>query len=183
MSPEIEPKLKFTVSKMSIDDVELANLMRLDCWLDTYVSEEFGITRDWIKERNLSQMTDEKNEIRKERLKDAIHHAGWVAKDSNGEIIGSTTPYISDDGKQDIGSLYVNKKWHGKGVANELMNNAIDWFDKTQPIELCVASYNERAKAFYRKWGFEEVPDSIYMFTHKIPTIIMIRKGDNKDEI
>lgn len=178
MSPEKEPQPRFIVEKMSPDDVELATEMRYKCWLDTYVNEEYGITPEWIETCFARQFTPEVIETRKQRLKDTEHHAGFVAKDSNGNIIGSTTPYIDEDGLQDVGSLYVENEWRGKGVANELMQSAIGWFDKTQPIKLCVASYNERAKAFYRKWGFEIVPDSQYVHSDKIPTEIMIRKGD-----
>ena len=180
MSPENEPQPKFLITKMTADDIEAATLMRAESWLDTYINDEIGVTRKWIEERNLLQLTPEKNELRKERLSDTIHHAGWVAKDSFGKIIGSTTPYIDEDGRQDIGSMYVEKNWHGKGVSTALMQKAIDWFDTTRPIELGVVKYNERAKAFYRKWGFEEVPNSETLFADKIPSILMVRKGELK---
>ena len=76
--------------------------------------------------------------------------------------------------------MYVEKNWHGKGVSTALMQKAIDWFDTTKPIELGVVQYNERAKAFYRKWGFEEVPNSETLFADKIPSILMVRKGELK---
>lgn len=183
MSPEIEPRPKFVVDRMSADDIEPATLMRFKCWLDTYVNAEHDITPEWIEECFSPQLSSVVLDVRKQRLEDTIHHAGWVAKDSSGEIIGSTTPYIDDNGKQDIGSLYIKKEWRGRGVANELMQESMDWLDKTKPIELCVVDYNDRAKAFYRKWGFEEVPDSVYQTADKIPTVIMIRKGDETNEI
>lgn len=77
-----------------------------------------------------------------------------------------------------MGSLYVSKEFHGSGVSHELMQKVVDWFDDNKPIELGVALYNERAKTFYRKWGFEEVPDSESLFDGMIPEVKMIRKGD-----
>lgn len=56
------------------------------------------------------------------------------------------------------------------------MEKVIDWFDESKPIELGVAAYNERAKAFYRKWGFEEIVGSEQLFDGKIPEVKMIRK-------
>lgn len=52
--------------------------------------------------------------------------------------------------------LYVLKEFHGTGVANELMNFALDFarkngFDK---IYLSVWEYNFRARGFYEKHGF-----------------------------
>lgn len=180
MSSKKGPKLDFEVMRMSPDDVEAATTMRLECWLDTYVNDEVGVTREWVEEHNIAQITPEKNEARKARLKDPAHHIGWVAKNSVGEIIGSTTPFIYEDGRQDVGSLYVKKEWRGKGVAAALMQKVIDWFDLKKPIELGVVTYNERAKSFYRKWGFEEISGSEELFADKIPDIKMIRKGDKK---
>jgi len=180
MSPENEPRPTFEILAMTPDDIEEATSMRLTSWFDAYLNEEVGVTSEWIAERNLTQITPEKNKLWKERLADTVHHAGWVAKDSSGKIIGSTTPYIDEDGRQDIGSMYVEKNWHGKGVSTALMQKAIDWFDTTKPIELGVVQYNERAKAFYRKWGFEEVPNSETLFADKIPSILMVRKGELK---
>lgn len=178
MSRKQESQKKYTITPMTSDDVELATQMRQDIWLDTYVNDVIGVTRKWIQERNLLQMTPEKHKIRKDRLNDSIHHAGWVAKDLQGNIIGSTTPFIYEDGRQDVGSLYVKKEWQGKGVASDLMQKVISWFDPLKPIELGVATYNERAKSFYRKWGFEEIPGSETLFDNKIPEIKMIRKGE-----
>jgi GNAT superfamily N-acetyltransferase len=103
-----------------------------------------------------------------------------VAKDADGTIIGVTTPYIDENGIQHVGSLYTDKRWHGKGVGAKLMEKVIAWSDPTKPIELGVATYNERAKAFYRKWEFEEIPGSDMLFDDKIPEIKMIRKGDEQ---
>lgn len=53
--------------------------------------------------------------------------------------------------------LYVLKKYHGKGVAHQLMQFYLDEAQKARCpfLWLGVWEHNERAKAFYRKWGFE----------------------------
>lgn len=173
---EREQPPKFTISAMTLEQCDEANAMRLQSWLDTYVNDELGVTREWIEQRNASQMTDEIRQRRIERLADPKVGA-WVATDRTGRIIGSTTPYIDDDGKQHVGSLYVDKDWHGKGVGAALMQKVIDWFDPAKPIELGVVTYNERAKAFYRKWGFVEAEGSETLFDNKIPEIMMVREA------
>ena len=60
------------------------------------------------------------------------------------------------------------------------MQKIIEWSDPTKPIELGVVTYNARARAFYKKWGFEEIPGSETLFDNKIPEIKMIRKGDQQ---
>lgn len=167
---------QFTIAKMTAQTVDAANEMRLQSWLDTYINDDLGVTREWIQKRNKDQMSDEVKARRLERLKDP-NSAGWVALDMAGQVIGLTTPYIDEEGCQHVGSLYVDKAWHGKGVASRLMQEAVNWCDSTKQIELGVVKYNERAKAFYRKWGFEEVPDSETLFDNKIPEVKMIRKG------
>jgi diamine N-acetyltransferase len=52
--------------------------------------------------------------------------------------------------------LYVLKEYHGAGVANELMNFAIDFAHRNgfDTIYLSVWEYNFRARGFYEKHGF-----------------------------
>lgn len=173
---EKEPHSTFNIEEVTTANIDEATIMRLESWLDTYVNDDLGVTRVWIEGHNKLQMSEAKRQVRLERFNDP-NCAGWVAKDMHGRVIGITTPYIDDDGAQHVGSLYVDKEWHGKGVGGRLMQMAVDWFDPAKPIELGVVTYNERAKAFYWKWGFEEVPGSETLFANKIPEVIMIRRG------
>lgn len=168
---------QFAITELTADTIDAGNRMRLQSWLDTYVNDELGVTREWIEARNARQMSDEKRAQRLARLNNPMS-AGWVALDKRGKVIGMATPHVDEEGRQHVGSLYVDKDWHGKGVGAALMQKIIGWCDPTKPIELGVVSYNERAKAFYRKWGFEEIPGSKTLFDDKIPEIMMIRKGD-----
>lgn len=60
--------------------------------------------------------------------------------------------------------IYVDSRWHGRGVAQQLMLEAIgvaqlfraDW------IWLGVWERNARAQAFYKKYGFEEVGEHVF---------------------
>lgn len=172
-------KQPFTIYEMAEGDVVEANEMRLQSWLDTYVNEDVGVTREWVENRNRDQMSEENMERRKRLLRDP-NTAGWIAKDVSGKIVGVTTPYTDSEGVQHVGSLYVDKEWLGKGVGSQLMQKVIDYFDPEKPIVLSVVSYNERAKIFYRKWGFEEVPGSESLFADTIPEVNMIRKGEKR---
>ncbi|HRC27884.1 MAG TPA: GNAT family N-acetyltransferase [Candidatus Saccharimonas sp.] len=170
---------EFTIEVMRLEDVEAATDMRLQSWLDTYVNDDMGVSREWIKSRNAEQRSPETQASRRERFSKGVADgtfAAWIARDRDMVIIGSATPFVDDEGVQHVGSLYVDKRWHSSGVGAALMQKVIDWFDPTKPIELGVVSYNKRAKAFYRKWGFEEVRGSEALFADKIPEIKMIRK-------
>lgn len=178
LEKELSPK--FTIDEMRLDDIESATEMRLQSWLDTYVNDELGVTREWIEERNRGQLSRERVKSRRDRFlagRKAGTFSAWVARDAGGNIIGSTTPFRDEDGSWRLGSLYVAKNWHGTGVANQLMQRAMDWLGENEDVHLGVVSYNERAKAFYRKWGFVEVPDSEELFDDLIPEVKMVRKA------
>lgn len=170
---------QFIITELTAATIDDCNRMRLQSWLDTYVNDEAGVTREWIEARNADQMSDEKRARRLERL-DSSKTAGWVAFDLDSRVIGMATPYVDDEGRQHVGSLYTDKNWHGKGVGGALMQKIVNWSNPKKPIELGVVTYNERAKAFYRKWGFEEIPGSETLFDNTIPEIMMIRKGDRQ---
>ncbi len=176
MKEKYQAQPDFVVSVMQDDDVDSVTRMRLQSWLDTYVNDEYGVTREWIAARNKDQMSPKMMQSRKERLHDP-NVGSFVAKDTEGAVIGVAMTR-REDGVQHLGSLYVDKVWHGTGVASALMMEALRWSDPQEPMVLEVVAYNERAKAFYRKWGFVEMPGSEKMFEHIMPEITMMRKGD-----
>ena len=64
----------------------------------------------------------------------------------------------------EVQRLYVAKEWHGKGVAQGLMQACIDELGKrgADVVWLGVWERNPRAMSFYRKFGFVEVGDHIF---------------------
>lgn len=173
---ELESQPGFTIDQMTPEDVEEATEMRLQSWLETYPNDEVGVSKEWVEERNQAQRSESKNAARRDRLADP-NAAGWVARDRQGKIIGVTNPFTDENGVQHVGSLYVDSHFHGGGVGGALMQRIVDYFDDTKPIELHVVEYNERAKAFYRKWGFVEVENSRSLFDDKIPEVKMVREA------
>jgi GNAT superfamily N-acetyltransferase len=59
----------------------------------------------------------------------------------------------------ELRQIYVLRAWHGKGVADCLMNQALDHArsHRTTEIYLTVFDHNSRAKRFYSRHGFCEV--------------------------
>jgi len=60
--------------------------------------------------------------------------------------------------------LYVDRAWHAKGVAHQLMEHAIGVATELgrKTLWLGVWERNLRAQAFYRKWGFREVGTHVF---------------------
>jgi ribosomal protein S18 acetylase RimI-like enzyme len=60
--------------------------------------------------------------------------------------------------------LYVAQEWLGSGVGQALMQACINEVREKgyQTLWLGVWEHNQRARAFYRKWGFQEVGNHVF---------------------
>jgi ribosomal protein S18 acetylase RimI-like enzyme len=74
----------------------------------------------------------------------------------------------------EIDWLIVAPKYQGKGVAQKLMDTALDWLGSDTNVKLGVIHYNQRAIAFYEKYGFKDT--GRIAGTHKIPRKLMLRE-------
>ena len=72
----------------------------------------------------------------------------------------------------EIKRLYVGRAWHGQGVAQALMDAALDAARSqgAQTIWLGVWERNPRAAAFYRKYGFARVGEHTFMLGTDVQT-------------
>lgn len=176
------PGSAYTIRPMTVQDMDAVTALRKQSWIETYVNTEFGINQEWIETyfAAKAEMTPKaEREAHFVKAVEAGTFSAWVAVGENDTLIGTASALTTVTGAQRIGMLYVDKDWHGTGIAAELMQRLIDWFDPLKPIELEVVVYNERAKAFYRKWGFEEEHDK-KLHKEKLPEIRMIRQPDNQ---
>jgi ribosomal protein S18 acetylase RimI-like enzyme len=78
-----------------------------------------------------------------------------------------------DAAMPEIDWLIVGVEWQGKKVAHRLMEHALAWIGDSVPVQLGVIHFNERAIAFYKKFGFEDTGRIVGR--HKIPRRLMIR--------
>ena len=177
---ERERAAGYTIQPMTLEDGEDASAFLKRMHQETYANQELGVTKEALGERFERRTKDERQERLRQRLENPDNQA-FVAKENN-TIVGFVAPRIDEDGVRRVGALYVDKNWQGKGLAHDLMQKVIEWHDGTKnDIELHVVTYNERAKAFYRKWGFREVPNSENMYDGLIPEVKMIRKATRRD--
>jgi ribosomal protein S18 acetylase RimI-like enzyme len=73
----------------------------------------------------------------------------------------------------EIDWLIVARNFHGKGVAQGLMNTILSHITSGKNLKLAVIHYNERAKAFYRKYGFIDTGRISKELV--IPRVLMVR--------
>jgi ribosomal protein S18 acetylase RimI-like enzyme len=79
-------------------------------------------------------------------------------------LAGNGPDCVKGDSPVEIVRFYVDRQFHGGGVAHKLMQACLDHAKQSghQTIYLGVWERNPRAIAFYRKWEFETVGS--YMF-------------------
>lgn len=91
---------------------------------------------------------------------------------------GEAPSSVSAKSPGEIQRLYVAKKWHGKGIAQDLMSACITQMEKrgSHAVWLGVWERNPRAISFYKKFGFVEVGDHIFpLGTDPQRDIVMVR--------
>lgn len=172
-------KTTVTVHDVSVDDIPQLLKMHAKSWRDTYPDEAAGVPREWVEERTAKWLTPENIEKRQQDAAAVLVDPDmlWkVAKDDDGMILGLIRA-SRKEGEQYFGALYVDKTHHGKGVAQALMDEFLKWENPSLPTTLDVATYNDRAKAFYRKYEFEEVPGTERLHHEVIPIVTMVRKA------
>ena len=89
-----------------------------------------------------------------------------------GELVGfaqlrlaHATTCVKGDRPAELHRIYVSSKWHGRGVANELMRAVYAAAARagSDCVWLGVWERNLKAIAFYRKCGFSVVGDHVFM--------------------
>ncbi len=83
-----------------------------------------------------------------------------------GQLRWSSAPgCISSTRAVEIYRLYVDARWHGRGVAPMLMTSLLERAatGDTDTVWLGVWEHNPRALAYYRKAGFREVGEHSFM--------------------
>lgn len=94
-------------------------------------------------------------------------------KELAGFVIVDRSPYDYPE----LASLIVSRRNWGKGVAPELMKLGLDWLGNDKPIKLGVIHYNERAIAFFQKYGFTDTGETAGDYL--IPRVLMLREASS----
>jgi len=79
----------------------------------------------------------------------------------------------------EIKQLYVVEDWIGTGLGKALMRRTLDIAQAAQvtAVVLGVWEHNERAKAFYQRFGFREVGEVAFKLGEDVQRDLIYRKG------
>jgi len=87
-----------------------------------------------------------------------------------------------DRSRIEIGRFYVDSAFHGRGIAQTLMERCLGEARSrgAETIWLGVWERNERAKAFYRKFGFVDTGSQIFIVGSDVQTDRVMERGLNR---
>lgn len=168
----------YTIHRPKIEEaLELAT-MHNKSWVDTYPNDDAGVSLEYIKELISTRLSEESLDRRRSniaRSKDDTAYFLRIAKNKSGDIVGFIDGFFEND-TYELAGLYTDKKTHGSGLAMQLWHSYKQWMNPAKTVWLTVATYNEKAKAFYRKVGFKELPHTKRLYKKtRIPVIDMER--------
>ena len=94
---------------------------------------------------------------------------------------------VPDREAAEIARFYVERAWHGRGVAHRLMEAALDEVRRlgARTVWLGVWEHNLRAIGFYMKYGYRDVGSHTYMFGTDAQTdrVMMREVGDEQPPV
>jgi ribosomal protein S18 acetylase RimI-like enzyme len=87
-------------------------------------------------------------------------------------VSGLAPPAVEGPAPMELKRLYVSRSWHGKGVAQSLMEAALDAarVRGAKTLWLGVWERNQRAVAFYNKYGFARVGEHTFVLGSDVQT-------------
>ena len=175
--------MTFVIQDAIPDDDDGIRYVQHQTWLATYPNEELGITREDINARfvNVDRATLSRRITNKQRINTDPSQHIWIAKEEQ-NIVGFCIA-IKETFSGHVQAIYVLPAYQGRGIGRGLLQTALDWLGDRWPVTLAVATYNKKAMAFYRTFGFEinrefaknsvaQLPSGV-----TIPQIEMVRPG------
>lgn len=108
--------------------------MHAQSWRDTYTDLQPGTTAEWVEaalvERTGPAFVEQRRSHIAGAQQDPEHRIFHVARDGDGEVIGLASGN-REGGNQQINAFYVDRAWHGLGVARALGEALESWLDPT----------------------------------------------------
>ena len=96
---------------------------------------------------------------------------------------GQPPSCVPDGDAVEIARFYVDQAWHGRGIAQRLMNAALAEARGTgaRMVWLMVYEHNHRALAFYAREGFRETGRHGFLFGNSLVMDLVLVRGLDED--
>jgi ribosomal protein S18 acetylase RimI-like enzyme len=165
----------YEVRRVRADEWRAAREIRLEALKDTPIG--FG---EWYEEALAKSDEVWRERTRKSAESEAA--AMFVAAACGGRLVGTAGVFAPDAAGREfvVYGVYVTPGFRGPGLntATRLFDTAISWARLTggaEVISLEVHEKNDRARAFYRRYGFVETGETKPAVLHKPASLIVMR--------
>lgn len=168
----------FNIRRASIGDIPLLSELGAVTFFETFAANntEDDMTQYLAESFNLDQ---QRTELADEQTTFLIADVNEVAA-GYAMLRAGAPPNQPDAGNQvELVRLYVKKEWHGRGVGESLMQACLDEARREGYDELWLGvwEHNARARAFYRKWKFEEFGEHIFQLGGDAQNDFLMRRS------
>jgi ribosomal protein S18 acetylase RimI-like enzyme len=94
--------------------------------------------------------------------------------------LDAKSPRVTGDRQMEIQRFYVDAKYHGAGIAHQLMGHIVARAGAAgdSALWLGVWERNPKAIAFYRKWGFDVVGEHIFNLGNDPQRDLVMRRAE-----
>lgn len=174
-----------TVRPMRAEDAEQVTRVWHGAWLDTYVRPG-GVPAQWVDrywEDRLTPTGIARLAGRAEQSGRAGTTGGggrglsYVVAEAAGQVVAIAVADSPPSGSQHLHALYVEAGSRRLGVGTALLTAVLELMDSSRPVQLGVAAFNDGARRFYHRHGFQEVPGSEHLYEGILPEITMCRQA------
>jgi ribosomal protein S18 acetylase RimI-like enzyme len=150
---------------MQKDDILAVQQIAKVSWHDTYE----GIIPLEIQESFLKSAYSDDMMLR--RLEGSFM---FVAEVSNGIVGFANYSPVREDGKVELGAIYIHPEYQGKGIGSSLLQTGID-LEGVKEIFINVEKENKIGMTFYKAKGFEIFSEFDDVFDgHTLKTVRMV---------
>ena len=117
----------------------------------------FVLNKSWIEESWILEESDKKDLLNPKKIIDNGGQVFFAVEDQN--AIGTVAMIKNSDYKFELAKMTVKENYRGKGIANMLMDQCLDFAKQKKTKEIFLISNDSltTARNLYDKYGFKEV--------------------------
>ena len=134
------------------EDLASIRDLLIETWHDTYDAiygreRVTAITEEWHALDRLAGELDRKA------------NAFLVGEARDASLLSTASATLRDSGVVTLGRLYVRSKFQGQGFGSAMLRACENWFPQARSMRLEIETKNAKARRFYAKRGFRELPE------------------------